>query len=89
MSVKTTATSDASAATTHQTIAGIWEDVLQQKDIGPQDDFFDLGGTSLDLIRVFGRVNERFGLSLDGSVLGDEATIDRLTSSVEAALRQN
>ncbi len=71
--------------TTQQAISEIWEDVLQQKDIGPRDDFFDLGGTSLDLIRVFGRLNEKFGLSLDGSVLGDEATIERLTAAVDAA----
>jgi acyl carrier protein len=71
--------------TTQQAISEIWEDVLQQKDIGARDDFFDLGGTSLDLIRVFGRLNEKFGLSLDGSVLGDEATIERLTAAVDAA----
>lgn len=71
--------------TTQQAISEIWEDVLQQKDIGPRDDFFDLGGTSLDLIRVFGRLNEKFGLSLDGSVLGDEATIERLTAAIDAA----
>jgi acyl carrier protein len=71
--------------TTQQAISEIWEDVLQQKDIGAHDDFFDLGGTSLDLIRVFGRLNEKFGLSLDGSVLGDEATIERLTAAVDAA----
>ena len=62
-------------STTQQAVTEIWEDVLQQKGIGLTDDFFDLGGTSLDLIRVFGRVNETFNLSLDGSVLGDEATI--------------
>ena len=52
------------------------------------DDFFDLGGTSLDLIRVFGRLNEKFGLSLDGSVLGDEATIERLTAAVDARAQE-
>ncbi len=84
MTVKATETRDA-AGTTQDTISAIWEDVLQQKGIGLQDDFFDLGGTSLDLIRVFGQVNERFGLSLDGSVLDDEATIQRLAQAVDAA----
>ena len=76
-------------STTQQAITEIWEDVLQQKGIGPTDDFFDLGGTSLDLIRVFGRVNEMFNLSLDGSVLGDEATIASLTTTVDAELRKH
>jgi acyl carrier protein len=75
-------------STTQQAITDIWEDVLQQKGIGLTDDFFDLGGTSLDLIRVFGRVNETFNLSLDGSVLGDEATIAQLAATVDAELRK-
>jgi acyl carrier protein len=75
-------------STTQQAITEIWEDVLQQKGIGLTDDFFDLGGTSLDLIRVFGRVNETFNLSLDGSVLGDEATIAQLAATVDAELRK-
>lgn len=75
-------------STTQQAVTEIWEDVLQQKGIGLTDDFFDLGGTSLDLIRVFGRVNETFNLSLDGSVLGDEATIAQLASTVDAELRK-
>lgn len=86
MSVKATEVR-ASLGTTRQTITAIWEDVLQQRGIGPQDDFFDLRGTSLDLIRVFARVNERFGLCLDGSVLDDEATIQRLADAVDAASR--
>jgi acyl carrier protein len=75
-------------STTQQAVTEIWEDVLQQKGIGLTDDFFDLGGTSLDLIRVFGRVNETFNLSLDGSVLGDEATIAQLAATVDAELRK-
>lgn len=86
MSVKATEVR-APLDTTRQTITAIWEDILQQRGIGPQDDFFDLGGTSLDLIRVFGQVNERFDLSLDGSVLDDEATIQRLADAVDAASR--
>ena len=90
MSAKGTETREAApAGTTQETITAIWEDVLQQKGIGPHDDFFDLGGTSLDLIRVFGQVNEQFGLSLDGSVLDDDATIERLTDAVDAAARKS
>jgi acyl carrier protein len=86
MSVKATAVR-APLGTTRQTITAIWEDVLQRRGIGPQDDFFDLRGTSLDLIRVFSRVNETFGLTLDGSVLDDDATIQRMADAVDAATR--
>lgn len=78
--------SEASGETTQRVIADIWEEVLEQKEVGTKDDFFDLGGTSLGLIRVFDRLNEKFDLSLDGSVLEEEATIAYLTARVEAEL---
>jgi acyl carrier protein len=68
-------------------IAAIWQEVLQREGITRTDDFFDLGGTSLDLIRVFSRVNKEFGLSLNGSLLEDEATIARMANCIEAAMR--
>src|ERR1700694_4944930 len=70
---------------TERTIARIWKEVLDRHDdVGGDADFFDLGGTSLDLIRVFIQVNQTFGLTLDGSVLGDEATIARIAECVDA-----
>jgi amino acid adenylation domain-containing protein len=74
---------------TEQTIVQIWEDVLQKKNIDTKDDFFDLGGTSLALIRVFSRVNAQFNLSLNGSILAEEATVLRLASCVDAELQHN
>jgi Phosphopantetheine attachment site len=74
---------------TEKTIVQIWEDVLQKKSIGTKDDFFDLGGTSLALIRVFSRVNAQFNLSLNGSILAEEATVLRLASCVDAELQHN
>lgn len=63
----------------------LWEEGLRAKDVSAEADFFDLGGTSLDLIRQFGQINEAYGLSLDGSALEDEATLARLIACVEAA----
>ena len=77
---------EASGETTQQAIADIWEEVLEHKGVGTKDDFFDLGGTSLGLIRVFDQLNEKFDLSLDGSVLEEEATIAYLTKRVESEL---
>jgi acyl carrier protein len=72
---------------TERVVAAIWEDVLQRDGIAPTDDFFDLGGTSLDLIRVFARVNDEFNLSLNGSVLDEEATVVRMANCIDAARR--
>jgi polyketide synthase PksJ len=72
-------------AALEQSITAIWKDILKREEIAPTDDFFDLGGTSLDLIRVFSRVNKEFGLSLNGSMLESDPTIAGMTSCVAAA----
>ncbi len=77
----------ASATPTEQTILGIWEQVLQREGIGIEDDFFDLGGTSLALIRIFGQINRTFDLSLDPGVLSEEATVSCLARNVNANLQ--
>lgn len=70
-----------------RTVAAIWCEILQCDRLAPTDDFFDLGGTSLDLIRAFAQVNKQFGVSLNGSVLEEEATVTRMASCVEEAIR--
>jgi hypothetical protein len=39
-------------------VAEIWKEVLSLPAVGVQDNFFDLGGTSLLLFRVFSRLRE-------------------------------
>ena len=41
-----------------RTIAAIWQEILHQERIGVQDNFFDLGGHSLLIVRVQGRLRE-------------------------------
>ncbi len=74
---------------TEKTVVRIWEEILQKKGISVKTDFFDLGGTSLALVRVFARVNTEFGLSLNGSILVEEATVSRLASYIEAQLKDH
>lgn len=71
---------------TEQVVTGIWQDILEKKQIGVKDDFFDLGGTSLALIRIFARVNEQFHLALNGSILVEEPTVSRLAHCVDEQL---
>ena len=75
---------------TEQLIARIWGDVLKLKEIATSADFFDLGGTSIAFVRMFGRINEGFHISLDWSVLGDgtgAVTIAHLAASVDSQLQ--
>jgi acyl carrier protein len=45
-------------------IADTWKEILQNDEIGVHDNFFDLGGTSLDIIRVNSRIRETFELDI-------------------------
>jgi len=65
----------------------ICEEIMQQPDIGLHDDFFHIGGTSLALMRILLRVNDHFGIKLNGSELGERSSISRLASCVEEAQR--
>lgn len=68
---------------TEQAVREIWEEILEQKGIGATDDFFDIGGTSLALIRVFERLVDRFGIELDLAVVIQGATIEHLARCVD------
>lgn len=41
---------------TRQVIADVWRDVLKKDDIGVNENFFDIGGTSLLLAKVFAKL---------------------------------
>ena len=41
-------------------IAGVWQEVLGVEAVGTSDNFFDLGGHSLLMVRVHGRLSEIF-----------------------------
>ncbi len=56
----------------------IWQSVLGRPDIGVCDDFFDLGGHSLQAAILVSKVEELFGRKLPVSVLLQEPTIQRL-----------
>ncbi|MER5544036.1 amino acid adenylation domain-containing protein [Streptomyces sp. NPDC002589] len=71
---------------TERRIALIWQSVLELPEVGRDTDFFDLGGTSLSLLRMFGQVNEEFGTDLDITVLIDGATVEALARQVDTVL---
>ncbi|MDT0475935.1 non-ribosomal peptide synthetase [Streptomyces sp. DSM 41014] len=76
----------AGSTPTEARIAGIWREVLDLPDLGTDTDFFDLGGTSLSLLRMFARTNAAFGTDLDITVLIDGATVAALARHVDTAL---
>jgi amino acid adenylation domain-containing protein len=66
-------------------IAEIWSELLKVRNIGPHEDFFDLGGDSLLAVRVFERMHALTGINLPLSVLLTGPTIARQVAIFRAA----
>lgn len=64
-------------------IAAEWSRVLGVQDIGRQDDFFRVGGTSLSLVRVLGAVGKRFGITLRAGQFSHRPTVAALAEAVQ------
>jgi len=66
-------------------LLAIWSDVLGKPKIQVTDDFYEVGGTSLTLIRMLGRVKVDLGVDVFyGDLLGT-VTVESLALLVEKA----
>lgn len=63
-------------------IAAVWADLLGVERVGRDDTFFVLGGDSLRVMRMIGRLNERFAASLPVSAVYDHPTVRALASAL-------
>jgi len=59
-------------------LAKIFESVLGVSPVGRRDDFFDLGGTSLQSVEVLTAIEEVFDVALPPSALIEHSTVERL-----------
>lgn len=58
----------------------IWQDILGLSNIGPQSNFFDLGGHSLTAMRLAAKVTEAFGTKINVAALFEAPTVRELTA---------
>jgi len=56
-------------------LAAIWKEVLKLNDVGVQDSFYDLGGTSLQGFMIFARIAERLHITLPPATMLKAPTI--------------
>ncbi|NNE11592.1 MAG: KR domain-containing protein [Ilumatobacter sp.] len=76
---------DAAAATSLEAaMASIWCDLLGDDTIGPDDDFFDLGGHSLIAIRLMARIHTEVGVRLQLAAIFEAPTIALLCAHLRA-----
>ncbi|WP_117209356.1 amino acid adenylation domain-containing protein [Allorhizocola rhizosphaerae] len=59
----------------------IWCEVLGRKDIGPDDDLFDLGGHSLTVTKIAARMRRHLGIDLPLHIFFDTPTISALAAA--------
>jgi amino acid adenylation domain-containing protein len=66
-------------------VAELMAEVLQLEAVGPDEDFFELGGTSLLAIQLAGRLRERLGLAADIGAVFEAPTAARLAERLAVA----
>jgi amino acid adenylation domain-containing protein len=70
---------------TERSLALIWREVLQCREIGVTDNFFDLGGDSLHAAAILHLVRERCGVKLGYSALVRTPQIHELAALIDRA----
>jgi 3-oxoacyl-(acyl-carrier-protein) synthase/acyl carrier protein len=75
-------------ASLESVIMQIWKDVLKSDDIDPEDDFFDIGGHSLNGTQVLNRIYKHFAVDIDMDDFFDYGTLksqcDLVRSRIES-----
>jgi thioesterase domain-containing protein len=66
----------------HYKLIELWQNILQVSPVGIDDDFFELGGSSLQAILLTNRMNRTFGRNIPASALFREATIRKVAARV-------
>lgn len=65
-------------------LAAIWRDVIGIDRVGPDDNFFEIGGHSLLAVRVVGRIRQDLAVDLPIRLLFEHATVARLATVIAA-----
>jgi alpha-ketoglutarate-dependent taurine dioxygenase/aryl carrier-like protein len=79
----TAAVRRAPGTATESALAEVWAEVFGRRDIGIEEDFFELGGDSILSIQIVAKARER-GLRLSPRQLFDHPCIEQLAAAVDA-----
>jgi amino acid adenylation domain-containing protein len=69
--------------TIEKDLLAIWGGILERDNIGLEDDFFDLGGNSLDALRTVAEIEEKLGVPLTLSAFNRARTIENLAEVIQ------
>lgn len=79
---------DEEATPTEAIVRNIWKEVLRADTIKLADDFFDLGGHSLNGVQVINRIEKEFGLQLEIDDLYKCLSLEKLASHIDTLLEK-
>jgi acyl-CoA synthetase (AMP-forming)/AMP-acid ligase II/thioesterase domain-containing protein/NAD(P)-dependent dehydrogenase (short-subunit alcohol dehydrogenase family)/acyl carrier protein len=68
---------------TERRLAQIWEELLELPRVGALDNFFEIGGDSLEAAALFARIEESFGKDLPIAALFRAPTLEQLARVLE------
>ena len=86
--MKTGEEQNVSIESTREAVAQVWTEVLQRHNIGPNDNFFDLGGDSLKALEVISRLQALLNVELSLIAFFEDPTVAHL-ADVVIGLRTN
>jgi len=72
-----------------QTLATLWCEVLKRASIGPEDDFFLLGGDSLSAIQLLVRIEQEFQVKLPLQHMLEMATVPQMAQFIQEYSKGN
>jgi acyl carrier protein len=75
---------DDNTTETQQKVAAIWGEVLKVEQLGLEDDYFDLGGNSLNGTQLITRLEKEFGAKLEFEDLYDYCTVSTIATYIES-----
>ncbi|MEV6813078.1 amino acid adenylation domain-containing protein [Micromonospora sp. NPDC051296] len=80
------ATDTSTSTDTEARLARIWGELLDLPTIGPDDDFFALGGDSILVLEVFARTQDQFPATPSPTVIYQHRTLRKLAAAIDAAV---
>jgi amino acid adenylation domain-containing protein len=72
-----------------QMVAGLWQEVLKQERVGIDDNFFDLGGHSLLMLRIHSKMQEALRQKIALVSLFEYPTVRRLAEFLTEGVKDN